>query len=282
MLATVFIEVGDFDIAEQELIKILSDQKYPELDVVSKAEIDFFTYRVRRMKKISSGELDYLGDDKDTQYNHYLNLCYRLFDYDAIAHMSLISFEYYLSNILHEEGLENIGKYFSQGTEQQAEFGLRYFTFLHDTEGDSHNNWLNSERKKVEYIVEFLRSFFRLRGGSYSRDINIFDLASKCIHYCDFARARDDAQVRFISFASVKEVIEGLTAILPVDRYHVDKDYVELAIDSCTYFAIKSENGKQEFLNSLYKTNNMFFIHSKIGLFENELEYQEFKNSCFW
>lgn len=273
--ATVFAEVGDFDIAEQELLKILSDQKYPELDVVGKAEIDFFTYRVRRMKKISSGELDYLGDDNDTQYNHYLNLCYRLFDYDAIAHMSLICFEYYLSNILHEEDLENISKYFSLETEQSKEFELHYFTFWHDTEGDSHNNWLNLERKKVEYFVKFLRSFFRTSEDNYLRDINIFDLASTCIHYCDVERARDDAQVRFISFPSVTEVIEGLKAILPVDRYYADMDYVELAIGTCTYFDIKTEKGMQEFMQSLEKTNNMFFIQSKIEINKYSLSYEE-------
>jgi len=262
--ATVFAEAGDFDIANQELRKIIDDKDYPKLDVVSKAEIDFFAYRIQRMSRIASGVLDYLEDHTDTQYNHYLNLCYRLFDYDAIAHMALISFEYYLSTILHAGALETVALYFSDDTDECRDRLIRYGTFVAEAVGDSHNNWLTSECTKVQLIDEFLRSFFRSDVDSYTRDPYIYDIACKCLHYCNTEQNKDSDQVRFISFTSVQEVVSTLRDILPVDKYDDGEDYTELAIGSCSFYIIKSQTGLQKLPNWLKESNNMFFIYPKV------------------
>ena len=273
--ATGFAEAGDFDIANHELSKIVNDRERSSLDVVSKAELDFFTYRIHRMSRITSGVLDYIEDLTDTQYNHYLNLCYRLFDYDAIAHMALISFEYYLSTILHADDLENVASYFSRDTPEEEEFSIRYFTFGTEAVGDSHNNWLTSECEKVQYFVEFLRSFFQSDGASYTRDLNIYDVASRCLHYCDLGKNRDEDQVRFVSFTSAQDVLDTLREILPVYKYHDDDDSTELAIGNCSYYLIKTNTGFEKLRTSLKESNNMFFIHSKITISISSLPYDD-------
>ena len=212
--ATVYAEAGEFHIASRSISEIVMDTQYSKMDVVSKAEIDFFYYLLPRIDDISNGNLINFSIEGNQHYNHYLNCCYRNFDFDAISHISLLSFEYQVSVMLQNGDLVNIAKEFKKHMNKSGDGVLetRYRQAVNIKNLDAHNIWLKNERNKVKYMFQFLKLYFESdERGKAIRNPRIYEIAYQYLKINNsFGQNPDTVDIPYVDFDDTKNAIKGI------------------------------------------------------------------------
>lgn len=212
--ATVYAEAGEFHIASRSISEIVTDDQYSKMDVVSKAEIDFFYYLLPRIDDINNGNPINYSVEGDQHYNHYLNCCYRNFDFDAISHILLLSFEYQVAVMLQNGDLISIAKELKKrkcgvGDELLEE---KYRNVVNIKNLDAHNIWLKNERNKVKYMFQFLKLYFDWDEKSRTvRSPRIYEIAYQYLKVSNsFGQNPDTVDIPYIDFDDTKSSIERI------------------------------------------------------------------------
>lgn len=215
-LATVYAEAGEFHLASQNISEIIQDpEQYSGMDVVSKAEIDFFYYLLPRINAISSTN-PISNSYADKYYNHYLNCCYRNFDFDAISHISLLSFEYRLAILLQSGDLARISEeFYEQVSADENNLEDNYNAVINIKNLDAHNIWLKNERHKVRYIYEFLKLYLQHdKDGNSLRSPRLYEMAYQYlkINHC-FGQDTEISEIQYIDFDCPQNAIKLMTEL---------------------------------------------------------------------
>ncbi|MBD5499339.1 MAG: hypothetical protein HDR11_16595 [Lachnospiraceae bacterium] len=209
--ATVYAEAGEFHIASRSISEIVMDAQYSKMDVVSKAEIDFFYYLLPRIDDISNGNPINFSVEGNQHYNHYLNCCYRNFDFDAISHISLLSFEYQVAVMLQNGDLVNIAKEFKKRMHKSGDglFETKYRQAVNIKNLDAHNIWLKNERNKVKYMFQFLKLYFESDDkGITIRNPRIYEIAYQYLKINNsFGQNPDTVDIPYIDFDDTENAI---------------------------------------------------------------------------
>lgn len=212
--ATVYAEAGEFHIASRSISEIVMSNQYGKMDVASKAEIDFFYYLLPRIDNISSGNSINFSVEGNQHYNHYLNCCYRNFDFDAISHISLLSFEYQLAVILQDGDLVGIAKELEKHMFDSGDGSLevRYREVVNIKNLDSHNIWLKNERNKVKYMFQFLKLYFcSNKGGKTIRSPRIYEVAYQYLKINNsLGQNPDMVKIPYIDFDDTENSIQRM------------------------------------------------------------------------
>lgn len=211
--STIYAEAGEFHIANRSMTEIMNSQ-YNNMDVVSKAEIDFFYYLIPRIDDISNGSGTNYSIEGDKYYNHYLNCCYRNFDFDAISHISLLSFEYQIAVLLQEGDLTHIASKFKNNICSSEEDALeaKYHQVINIQNLDAHNIWLKNERNKVKYIYQFLKLYLALNETDrVIRSPRIYEIAYQYLKINNsFGQNPDLVNISYLDFENEENVLKSI------------------------------------------------------------------------
>lgn len=263
--ATVYAETGEFHLASRSISEIVMNPQYSKMDVTSKAEIDFFYYLLPRIDSISNGNLINYSIEGDQHYNHYLNCCYRKFDFDAISHISLLSFEYQIAVMLQNGDLASIAKEFNSHTNKSGDGSLeaKYRHVINIRNLDVHNIWLRNERNKVKYIFQFLKLYFASNDkGKTVRSPRIYEVAYQYLKISkSYGQDPESVKSLYIDFDDVENAIQVMQELfgevkrenhsLAIDNIKlVISDYAEepVEFDSMSAYFVFNTQKKQSYL----------------------------------
>ena len=260
--ATVYAEAGEFHIASRSISEIVMDTQYSKMDIVSKAEIDFFYYLLPRIDDISNGNPINFSIDGNQHYHHYLNCCYRNFDFDAISHILLLSFEYQMAVMLQNGDLVSIANEFKKGMEHSGDGSLeaKYRQAINIKNLDAHNIWLKNERNKVKYMFLFLKLYFDLNENRKTvRNPRIYEAAYQYLKINNsFGQNPETVDIPYIDFDNTESSIQGMQELfgetkregdlLTIDNVKLvlsDEINVESECDSISAYFVYDETKQQ-------------------------------------
>lgn len=260
--ATVYAEAGEFHIASRSISEIVMDTQYSKMDIVSKAEIDFFYYLLPRIDGISNGNPINFSVDGNQHYHHYLNCCYRNFDFDAISHISLLSFEYQMAVMLQNGDLVSIANEFKKGMDHLGDGSLetKYRQAINIKNLDAHNIWLKNERNKVKYMFLFLKLYFDINKNRKTvRNPRIYEVAYQYLKINNsFGQNPETVEIPYIDFDNTESSIQRMQELfgetkregdlLTVDNVKLvlsDEINIESEYDSISAYFVYDETKQQ-------------------------------------
>lgn len=267
--ATVYAEAGDFSIANASLKEYVQSDDYSKLGVDSKAEIDFYYYLISRIDSINNGRGIYVNDENDEGYNHFLNCCYRNFDFDAIAHMSLLSIEYYIATLLHQNSLVEL----KEIVNDDDAFSTKIRNKIKSIGNLGHNIWLSNERRKVNYMYQFLKLFLKTVNHKYIRQPQIYEIASKYLYYSNINAIVESESIPYLDYTEKDKLRESIKTIMLSYSYDEDKssnDYYELSVGNCVYISssLPSEELYRKLKEGISRNQGLFFVN--VGMLDTQ------------
>ena len=262
--ATIFAEAGDFSIANESL-KDFQKREYSKLGMDSKAEINFYYYLISRIDSINNGRATYVDDENDESYIHFLNCCYRNFDFDAIAHMSLLSIEYYIATILQQNSLDDL----KRTVREDDFFTEKVKNKIKGIGKSGHNIWLSNERRKVNYMYQFLRLFLCTVDQKYVRSPQIYEIASKYLYYSNINTIVESDRNSYIDYTDEDHLLASIKSIFDSYSFNENKKlehYYILSVGNCAYISLKKydEKSYQKLGEEINSNQGLFFVHAEL------------------
>ena len=264
--ATVFAEAGDFSIANASLQEF-QKKAYSNLGVDSKAEINFYYYLISRIDSINNGKATYVDDENDESYIRFLNCCYRNFDFDAIAHMSLLSVEYYIATILQQHNLADLKRI----VRDDKFFTDRIKNKIKGIGKSGHNIWLSNERRKVNYMYQFLRLFLSTSDKKFARTPQIYEIASKYLYYSNIntiVESERSERIPYIDYTDEINLKNSMESILDNYSYYEKKgsEYNYLSAGNCVFVSLKKYDDEcyKKLGEEINSNQGLFFVHADV------------------
>ena len=253
--ATVYAEAGEFGIARNIITEIIHDKQYEKMDAASKAELDFFYYLIPRIDEISNSTITFSFNNSRNYDDHYLSCCYRTFDFDAIAHYALLSFEYRIAKILQVGDLADISAEFDKITNDSSIVNA-YHKAIRINNLEGHNVWLKNERNKLKYMYQFLKLFLKVgENGMISYEPQLFETAYMFLSINSATGKNiDDNYIPYLKFDDIEETIIEIKRMFRVDN--LDEKNILLISNLCLIISDKTIEIKYGVRNDNQQNDN--------------------------